>query len=143
VDTRRLGRSQHPVDFSCFGFSRKEHKGSTTQVAKLRVPRSAEGVKPSLTFASQSFIKEGPEVQPSNSLELRVRLVLSPSRWLRVEGANKEEPYPIASRVLALGEEKVEGLQPANTRVAKGACAGTRSWSYGSVRLALGVSFSR
>jgi hypothetical protein len=60
-----------------------------------------------------------------------------------MEGANKEEPYPIASRVLALGEEKVEGLQPANMRVAKGACARTRSWSYGSVRLALGVSFSR
>jgi len=75
--------------------------------------------------------------------ELRVRLVLSPSQWLRVERSNMEEPYPIASWVLALGEEKVEGLQPMNTRVAKGACVGTRSWSYGSVRLALGVSFSR
>jgi hypothetical protein len=59
-----------------------------------------------------------------------------------VEGANKEEPYPIASWVLALGEEKVEVLQPANTRVVKGACAGTRSSSYRSVRLTLGFSFS-
>jgi hypothetical protein len=60
-----------------------------------------------------------------------------------VEGTNKEEPYPIMSWVLALGEEKVEGLQPTNTQVVKGACAGTRSWSCGSVRLALGVSCSR
>jgi hypothetical protein len=44
-----------------------------------------------------------------------------------MEGSNKEEPYPIASWVSVLGEEKVEGLQPVNTRVAKGACVGTKS----------------
>jgi hypothetical protein len=69
--------------------------------------------------------------------------VISPSRWLRAEGANKEEPYPITSQVLALGEEKVKGLQHANTQVGKGACARTRPWSYGSVKLTLGVKFLR
>jgi hypothetical protein len=60
-----------------------------------------------------------------------------------MEGANKEDPYPIACWVSALGEEKVKGIQPVNTRVAKGACERTKSWSYGSVRLTLGVSCSR
>jgi hypothetical protein len=73
------------------------------------------------------------EIQPSNSQsrELRVVLVLSPSRQLCMEGANKEEPYPIASRVSEVGERGVEGHRLTNSRdreVAKSAF-GCRSWS--------------
>jgi hypothetical protein len=60
-----------------------------------------------------------------------------------MEGSNKEEPYPITSWVLALGEEKFEGLQPTKTRVAKFTCTRTKTWSYGSVKLALGVMLLR
>jgi hypothetical protein len=60
-----------------------------------------------------------------------------------MEGTNKVEPYPIVSRVLVLGEEKVKVLQPTNTQVVKDVYARTRLWLYGNVKLALGVKFLR
>jgi hypothetical protein len=84
-------------------------------------------------------------VQHSNSRirELRVVLALIPSRWLCVEGTNKEDPYPY--RILGIGvwRKRSQGSSThklMRSRVMKGTCAKVRLWSHGDVRLMLVLS---
>jgi hypothetical protein len=45
--------------------------------------------------------------------------VLIPSQWLHVEGANKEDPYTIVSRVSTFGEEKSRVFNPRTRKLRK------------------------
>jgi hypothetical protein len=88
VDTRHLGRSQHPVDLSHFGDSleestRAQHPNSRD--CELREVRKGSQPSPlSLGFTKRECQRFNPSTHEGHA-KLREVLVVSPSRWSLVE----------------------------------------------------------